>query len=97
MSSQKRGQRKRFTGRVAGAGKMARTITVEVSRFPWHPKLKKQFRRSSRFLVHDPREEARVGDQVVIESTRPLSKRKHFRVVEIVKRGTEAVPVTEQT
>ncbi len=79
-------RRKRFTGIVASAGRMAQTITVAVERFPWHPKVSKQVRRTHSLLVHDPHSTAAVGDRVVIEETRPLSKRKHFRLLSIEKR-----------
>lgn len=73
-----------FTGIVVAAGRMARTITVAIARLPWHAKLKKQVRRSKWFLVDDPTGAAHVGDQVTIQETRPLSKRKHFRLVRVV-------------
>lgn len=80
-------RRKRLTGVVVSAGKMAQTITVLVERRPWHPKVKKQYRRSKAYLVHDARGAARVGDRVVMEETRPLSKRKHFRLVSVEQKG----------
>lgn len=80
-------RRKRFTGTVISAGKMAQTITVTVDRFPSHPKVGKKIRRSRRYLVHDAESKARVGDVVTIEETRPLSRRKHFRLLEILSSG----------
>ncbi len=77
--------RKRLTGVVVSAGKMAQTITVLVERRPWHPTLRKQYRQSKRYLVHDPKQEARAGDRVTIEETRPLSKRKHFRLLRVMR------------
>lgn len=81
-------RRKRHTGIVVSAGKMAQTVKVSVERFREHPKVRKQVRRTTVFLVHDTKGTARVGDRVVIEETRPLSKRKHFRVVQVVARAS---------
>lgn len=72
--------RKRLLGVVVAAGKMDRTVAVLVERFLRHSKTRKQIRRTKRYLVHDERNEAREGDRVVIEETRPRSKRKHFRI-----------------
>ena len=80
-------QRKRFVGVVTAAKTMAKTVRVDVERFVWHPKVRKQVRRTTRFLVHDEPGSAQVGDRVLVEETRPLSKRKHFRVVRIEQRA----------
>ncbi|TSC72989.1 MAG: small subunit ribosomal protein S17 [Parcubacteria group bacterium Gr01-1014_38] len=89
-----RAHRKQFFGTVVSAGKMARTVTVAVERLPWHPTLKHQIRRRTKFLVDDPKHEARIGDQVVIEETRPLSRRKHFRLLRIVSRARAGTVAT---
>lgn len=86
MSTSSSAQRKQFSGTVVSAGKMARTITVIVERLPWHAKLRKQLRRTRKLLVDDPTQEAHVGDRVVIEETRPLSRRKHFRILHVTVR-----------
>jgi small subunit ribosomal protein S17 len=80
----------RLRGVVVGAKHMAKTITVAVERRVWHRKLRKQFRKTKTFLVHDERGEAHVGDAVVIEQTRPMSRQKHFRLMERTPR--RAVP-----
>lgn len=85
-------RRKRFSGVVISAGKMTQTVTVAVERVLWHPKVRKQLRRVQTFLVHDAKAETREGDRVVIEETRPLSKRKHFRVVAVVSRSGGTPP-----
>lgn len=85
-------RRKRLSGVVISAGKMTQTVTVAVERVVWHPKVRKQIRRIHTFLVHDPKAETREGYRVVIEETRPLSKRKHFRVAEVVSRPGGAPP-----
>jgi small subunit ribosomal protein S17 len=87
-----RGNRKERIGEVI-ANKMAKTITVRVERrFP-HPKYKKVVTGYKKFYAHDEKSEAKVGDRVRIEETRPLSKTKHWRLVEVVEKGTGVVPV----
>lgn len=72
--------RKRLRGVVVSAGKMAKTVQVKVSREIWHSRVGKRVRRSRTYLVHDDAGNARVGDAVEILETRPLSRRKHFRI-----------------
>jgi small subunit ribosomal protein S17 len=84
-----RANRKERTGEVI-ASKMAKTIIVRVERrFP-HPQFKKVIKTFKKLYVHDEKQVAKVGDQVRIEETRPLSKTKHWRLVEVVERNTEA-------
>ena len=78
--------RKRFTGTVA-SNKMKDTIVVVVERFEKHQKYQKYLRLRKRFKVDDKGNTAGVGDTVVIEETRPISKEKHFKLLEILKRG----------
>jgi small subunit ribosomal protein S17 len=87
-----RGHRKERVGEVI-SNKMAKTIVVQVERrFP-HPRYKKVVTGYSKFYAHDEKNEAKVGDRVRIRETRPLSKTKNWRLVEVVERGTEAPPV----
>jgi small subunit ribosomal protein S17 len=88
-----RGHRKERQGEVI-SNKMAKTIVVRVQRrFP-HPQYKKVITAYSKFYAHDEKGEARVGDVVLIEETRPLSKLKRWRLTQVVERGAEApVPV----
>jgi small subunit ribosomal protein S17 len=87
-----RSNRKERVGEVI-ANKMTKTITVRVERrFP-HPKFKKVITGYKKFYAHDEKSEAKVGDRVRIQETRPLSKMKRWRLVEIVERGTEVTPV----
>ncbi|MBI3571925.1 30S ribosomal protein S17 [Candidatus Kaiserbacteria bacterium] len=69
----------KFSGVVVGT-KMKDTATVRVDRFVKHPKYKKYFVRSKKFLVHDPGNTAGVGDKVTIIATRPISKLKRFKI-----------------
>ncbi len=83
-----RGHRKERVGLVI-SNKMTKTIIVRVERrFP-HPRYKKVVTGYSKFYAHDEKSEAKVGDQVRIEETRPLSKLKNWRLVEVVERATQ--------
>ena len=85
---EKRGTRKERTGDVI-SNKMAKTIVVRVERrFP-HPKFKKVVTAFTKFYAHDEKSEAKVGDKVRIEETRPLSKLKCWRLVEVVVKNTD--------
>jgi small subunit ribosomal protein S17 len=81
-----RGQRKTVVG-VVTSDKMQKTITVESERRVMHPRYRKYIRATTRYKVHDERREARLGDTVRIMETRPLSKTKCWRLVEVVGRA----------
>ena len=88
-----RGNRKERVGEVI-SNKMTKTIIVRVERrFP-HAKYKKVVTGYTKFYAHDEKGDAKVGDRVRIEETRPLSKLKRWRLVEVVERGTGIAPVT---
>ena len=83
----KRGTRKERVGEVI-SNKMTKTIVVRVQRrFP-HPQYKKVVTAYTKFYAHDEKAEAKLGDTVRIEETRPLSKLKRWRLVEIVDKST---------
>lgn len=82
----RRGRRKVREG-VVVSNKMNKTVVVEVERLVRHPLLGKVLRRTSRFKAHDELNECREGDRVLIMETRPLSKEKRWRVVQIVERA----------
>src|SRR5712675_3068228 len=87
-----RGNRKERLGEVI-SNKMTKTIIVRVERrFP-HPKYKKVITGYKKFYAHDEKSEAKVGDRVRIEETRPLSKTKRWRLVEVVERSSGVTPV----
>jgi small subunit ribosomal protein S17 len=88
-----RGNRKERIGEVLSS-KMAKTIIVRVERrFP-HPQFKKVVTSYKKFYAHDEKSEAKPGDRVRIEETRPLSKTKHWRLVEVVERNTDVARVS---
>jgi small subunit ribosomal protein S17 len=78
--------RKQRIGRVV-SDRMQKTIVVVEERLVMHPRYRKYVRRRTKHYVHDEREQARVGDIVRIEETRPLSRLKRWRLVEIVRRA----------
>lgn len=78
--------RKTRTGIVV-SNKMNKTVAVLVERQVPHPLYKKYFKTSKKYLVHDEHSTADLGDKVLIMETRPLSKRKRWRLVEIVERA----------
>lgn len=80
------GHRKSRTG-VVVSDKMDKTVVVQIERLVKHPVYKKYVRRRVKYKVHDERNEAHVGDTVVIEECRPLSKEKRWRLREIASRA----------
>jgi small subunit ribosomal protein S17 len=84
-----RGHRKERQGKVIG-NKMAKTIIVRVERRFAHPQYKKVITAYSKFYAHDEKSEAKMGDLVLIQETRPLSKLKRWRLTQIVERSAEA-------
>ncbi|HSU54143.1 MAG TPA: 30S ribosomal protein S17 [Candidatus Dormibacteraeota bacterium] len=87
-----RGNRKERVGEVISS-KMAKTIIVRVERRFAHPRFKKVITGYKKFYAHDEKSEAKVGDRVRIEETRPLSKTKRWRLVEVVEKGSGVTPV----
>jgi len=79
-----RGRRQERQGKVVSDA-MEKTIVVEVSVVKAHPRYKKVVRRSVKFHAHDERSEAKVGDLVRIVETRPLSRTKRWRLVEVLE------------
>jgi len=93
QTAEKRGTRKERVGDVI-SNKMAKTIVVRVQRrFP-HPQFKKVVTAYSKFYAHDEKAEAKVGDTVRIEETRPLSKLKRWRLVAVVEKSSGVERVT---
>ncbi|HYY07224.1 MAG TPA: 30S ribosomal protein S17 [Actinomycetota bacterium] len=81
-----RGRRKARTGIVVSDG-MDKTVVVRIDRAFRHPLYGKTVRRSKKLAAHDEANEAHVGDRVRVVETRPLSKSKRWRLVEIVERA----------
>ena len=90
-----RGNRKERVGEVI-SNKMSKTIVVRVERrFP-HPRYRKVITAYTKFYAHDEKNEAKAGDRVRIQETRPLSKLKRWRLVEVVERGEQIAPVAAE-
>jgi small subunit ribosomal protein S17 len=77
-------QLRKITGRVV-SNKMNKTVSVLVERIIKHPVYGKYIKRSTKLLAHDEQNECQEGDLVAIVSCRPISKRKSFKMVEIVE------------
>jgi small subunit ribosomal protein S17 len=84
--------RKERTGEVI-SDKMDKTIVVRVERRFQHPRFKKVVTSFKKFYAHDEKNEAKVGDIVLITETRPLSKTKSWRLVQVVEKNESAAPV----
>jgi small subunit ribosomal protein S17 len=74
------------------SNRMNKTVLVEVEGTATHRLYHRQVKRTNKFAAHDEKNEARIGDRVLLESTRPLSKTKRWRVREILKRSEETEP-----
>jgi small subunit ribosomal protein S17 len=81
------GKRRTKVGRVV-SDRMDKTVVVSVERLRRHPIYKRVVRLSTKFKAHDESNAARVGDTVRIEESRPLSREKRWRVVEVVAHGS---------
>ena len=84
--TQVQAQRKTKVGRVV-SDKMDKTIVVSVERLARHRLYKRVIRLTTKFKAHDDANEARVGDTVLIEESRPLSATKRWRLVSVIQRG----------
>ena len=80
---------------VVVSNKMQKTIVVAVESLKKHRIYKRTYKQTKRFHAHDEENTCQIGDLVRIEETRPLSKTKRWRLVEIIKRGSGVVPVDE--
>lgn len=82
----KRQERKQRTGRVV-SNKMQKSITVAVDRQVKHPIYGKFITKTTKLVAHDETNDAQIGDLVRIMETRPISKRKRWRLVEVIERA----------
>ena len=81
-----RGRKKSWVGKVV-SDKMNKAIIVAVERRVQHPVYKKYFKKTTKLMAHDEKNEAGIGDLVKVVECRPLSKRKSCRLVEIVEKA----------
>jgi small subunit ribosomal protein S17 len=80
------GKRREWIGEVV-SNKMDKTVVVAVTRLVQHPIYHKTIRQVTKLKAHDANNACRIGDRVRLVETRPLSKEKHWRVVEILERS----------
>ena len=85
-ATQKPKKKVRVREGVVLSDKMDKTITVQITRLLQHAKFKKVIRNKIKYVVHDPKNQAKIGDKVKISETKPLSKLKRWRLVEVVKK-----------
>lgn len=95
MQNKARAMRKERVGIVV-SDKMDKTITVSVERAMHHPQYTKSIIKQTKFKAHDEKNLAKTGDTVRIEETRPLSKTKRWRLVEVVKKAEAQAAADEQ-
>ena len=84
--AEERNMRVSRIGKVV-SDKMQKTVVVAIERLIQHPLYKKGIKRTIKFKAHDEKNEAHIGDTVKIVQTRPLSKEKGWRVVEVIERA----------
>src|SRR5947209_309781 len=94
VATPKKGRRQQRVGRVV-SNKMNKTIVVVVETLKKHRIYKRTYKQTKRFHVHDEENVCQIGDIVRIEESRPLSKLKRWRLVEVVKASSGIVPVAE--
>ncbi|RJO60041.1 30S ribosomal protein S17 [candidate division WS5 bacterium] len=73
---------KRVLKGIVVSDKMKDTVVVQVARVKTHPIYRKQYKVSTKFMAHDEKGSAKMGDEVQIEETRPMSKNKRWRIVD---------------
>jgi small subunit ribosomal protein S17 len=81
-----RNKRKTITGIVV-SDKMDKTVVVAVENYAQHPVYKKIIKRTRKYKAHDEKNECKTGDRVKLMETRPLSKEKRWRVVQIIEKA----------
>ena len=87
QDSERRGNRRKVREGVVVSDRMDKTVIVEATERVRHPRYDKTVQRTTRLAVHDAGNELGVGDLVRVAETRPLSKTKRWRLVEIVERA----------
>jgi small subunit ribosomal protein S17 len=94
MTATDRDSRKLVTGTVT-SDRMKKTIAVQADRLTRHVRYQKYVRQTTTYFAHDEKNEARLGDTVEIAETRPLSKKKRWRLVRVIARDSGAVEASK--
>lgn len=93
MTEESKNSKERPQARVKTAvvvsRKMDKTAVVSIERLVKHPLYHKLIRKRSKFKIHDPKNETKKGDVVLVAETRPISADKHWRLVKILKKAVE--------
>jgi small subunit ribosomal protein S17 len=85
---EERGMRKVLTGKIV-SDKMDKTVVVAVESLVRHPLYQRTIRRTKKFKAHDEENTCRIGDKVKMMETRPLSKEKRWRIIEVLERAEQ--------
>jgi small subunit ribosomal protein S17 len=88
MEQKAQKENKREKVGVVVSNKMQKTVVVAVENLVMHPMYQKYIKQTNKFLAHNERPDVNVGDRVIIEETRPLSKRKRWNVKEVVEKAS---------
>jgi small subunit ribosomal protein S17 len=83
-----------LTGKVV-SDKMAKTVVVTVDRLKEHPKYHKRYKVTTRYKAHDEKDACKIGDVVLIEECRPISRDKRWKVVKKLEEGKPAAQIAE--
>jgi len=86
-SSSKKSIRKKTLTGIVVSDRMDKTVVVEVERIVQHPSYKKYVHGKKKYMVHDEENECKIGDKVLIIESRPLSRRKRWRIVETLEKA----------
>ncbi len=86
MKNKERGIKQQLVGTVM-SNRMDKTVTVQVERLVSHPVYKKYIRRRSKYAAHDEQNACGIGDRVLITESRPMSRRKRWRVSRIIEKA----------
>jgi len=78
--------KKQLRGTIV-SDKMAKTVVVKVERLKEHPKYHKRYKVFKKYKAHIEKKDCKVGDEVIIEECRPISKEKKWRVIKVIKRS----------
>ena len=89
MTNENKKDTSRTKTAVVVSRKMDKTAVVSIERLVKHPLYQKLLRKRSKFKIHDPKNETKKGDVVLIAETRPISADKHWRLVKILKKAVE--------
>lgn len=80
---------------IVSSAKRDKTITVSIASRETHPLYRKQYTKTRKYTAHDEKNEAGVGDKVLIEACRPLSKTKHYKLVKVLEKSQGTIELKE--